>query len=273
MKIVPEFRYVFPIMDQLNAVAKYIRYLSKARTRHGIHSPFVYRFIEEVIRNRSHFYIFDEIRVRRNELKYDNRMIRIADFGAGSGQMGNHERKVRDILTHSAMPERWGKLLYRLVRFVQPDSVLELGTSLGMGSAYLFSACPDAKMISLEGCPQTASVAQETFEKLKLNAKIGIGEFSETLPDALAEISGLGLAFIDGNHRYEPTMKYFEACMPHVQEHSVLVFHDIHWSPGMEAAWNELREDSRVTVSLDLFHMGILFFRKEQTKEHFVLRY
>jgi predicted O-methyltransferase YrrM len=183
---------------------------------------------------------------------------------------------VAQIANSSLKKPKYARLLYRLVKYFQPQQVLELGTSLGITTAYLAFAKKDADVITMEGSTAIASVAEQNFKQLRLNTiKIITGNFDKTLPEALSlQPSAFSFAFIDGNHRKEPTLKYFHQLLEKSNESTVMVFDDIHWSREMEEAWEGIKQHSSVTLTIDLFFIGLVFFRKEQKeKEHFVIRF
>ena len=162
---------------------------------------------------------------------------------------------------------------YRAAKFMAAEEIFELGTSLGLTSLYL-SASPSAHVKTFEGCPQTNALAKETFNALsRTNIQQILGNFNDTLPLALRDQSKIDLAFIDGDHRKEPTLKYFDLLYPKLHNNSLVVFDDIHWSPEMEDAWNTIRSDERVRVTIDIHRMGFAFFRNEMSPQHFDLRY
>lgn len=272
-------------MNKIRFVFRYLQYLLKARTRHGTHSPFVYNLLDEVVYDTAQFYVFDEIESLRKKLLSDERTINIKDYGAGSTINSSPTRKLKDIARNSAKAEKYGQLMFRLIQKLKPETLLELGTSLGISTIYQASAAPKSKVITMEGCPETAAVAKENFEKLKLNnIEIVVGNFDETLSATLDKLSAhfplgravegwLDYAFFDGNHRKAPTLNYFKQCLTKTNNDSVFIFDDIHWSDEMEEAWEEIKANSSVTVTIDLFFVGLVFFRKEQKKQDFIIRY
>ena len=261
-------------MNKIRFAFRYLLYLLKARTRHGTHSPFVYNLLDEVIYDTSQFYVFDEIESLRKKLLRDERTINIKDYGAGSTINASPTRKLKDIARNSAKAEKYGQLMFRLIQKFKPETLLELGTSLGISTIYQASAVPKSKLITMEGCPETAAVAKENFEKLKLdNVEIVVGNFDKTLSSTLNTITKLDYAFFDGNHRKAPTLDYFRKCLAKVNNDSVFIFDDIHWSDEMKEAWEEIKANPSVTVTIDLFFVGLVFFRKEQKKQDFVIRY
>ncbi|MCX6182743.1 MAG: class I SAM-dependent methyltransferase [Bacteroidetes bacterium] len=249
-------------------------YLLRAKTRYSIHSPFVFKLYSEVILSKKHYYPFDEIEGARKALLANENEITITDFGAGS-QFGNgRKRKIKDIAQRAAKPEKFGKLFFRLVDHLQPKNIVELGTSLGMSTSYLAAANKNAVVETLEGCPETAKVARKVFDSLKLNnINITVGNFDETFQNVLSKTTSLDFVFIDGNHQYEPTVRYFKQCLPLVHEETLLIFDDIHWSDEMEKAWKEIQQHPEVTATVDLFFIGLVFFKKGREKEHFILQF
>lgn len=270
-------RYSFPYFRLVNKIRfafRYFLHLLKSRTRHGTHSPFVYSLLDEVIYDTAHFYAFDEIENLRKNLLKDKRSITISDFGAGSKINNSRTRLIKDIAANSAKPPKYGQLIFRLVKKFKPTIMLELGTSLGISALYHAAAVPKSRLITLEGCPETAATAKENFEKMKAgNVEIVVGNFDETLAQTLEKITRLDYVFFDGNHRKVPTLHYFRQCLSKVHNDSVFVFDDIYWSSEMEEAWEEIKADKSVSVTIDLFFLGLVFFRKEQAKENFVIRY
>jgi len=164
-------------------------------------------------------------------------------------------------------------LLYRLAADLKPLNIIELGTCLGITTVYLQNASPKAKVYSLEGSPETAAVALETFQKAGLTNIAEItGNFDDTLPGVIKELDQLDFVFVDGNHQRDATLKYFEWCLPKVHEDTMLIFDDIYWSEGMKEAWSVIKAHPRVTVTVDLFWIGLVFFKKGQAKEDFLVK-
>lgn len=259
----------------LHQAISYFRFLLRSGNAHGLHSPFVFGLYTHIINHRGAFGAFEAIEARRQELRQSPQILTVRDFGAGSHTGAGRQRPVRDIARTAAKPAALAQLLFRLVNHFQPRTVLELGTSLGLTTAYLAAADSRARVISFEGCPQTAAVAKQTFEQLALpNVELVLGNLDETLEPALQALpEPLDFAFFDGNHRYEPTMRYFEQCLARSTEESVFVFDDIHWSAEMERAWAAIQAHPQVQLTIDLFHVGLVFFRRKQPKQHFTLRF
>lgn len=256
---------------------KYFRYYVTASNGkgHGIHSPFVFDFVHRVLNDDREFYAYQPVENLRRLLLQDQRELYIEDLGAGSRKKKHNTRKVSAIAASSLKPSKYAQLLFRIVDHYAPEHILELGTSLGITSAYLAMANPQALLTTMEGSTAVANVARENFQKLGIkNLRLIEGNFDTILPKWLEQGRQIDLAFIDGNHRYEPSLRYFKQILKYTNEYSILVFDDIYWSKEMEDAWKEIREDSSVTLSIDLFFIGIVFFRKEfKVKQHIAIRF
>ncbi|MBY0477630.1 MAG: class I SAM-dependent methyltransferase [Chitinophagaceae bacterium] len=257
---------------------KYLNYYFTAANGkgHGIHSPFVFDLVVKVLNDETNYAAYKEIEQQRRRLLKNETIITVEDFGAGSVKGLTKQRVVQQIAATSLKPKKYAQLLYRLVQYVQPTQILELGTSLGITTAYLAKAKPDAAVITMEGSPAIAEIAQQQFADLQLkNVKVVTGNFDETLVSTLAASSTpFDFIFIDGNHRKDPTLCYFEQLLVKTTADTVFVFDDIHWSKEMEDAWELIKQHPSVTLTVDLFFIGLVFLRKEQKeKEHFVIRF
>ncbi|MDP4273925.1 MAG: class I SAM-dependent methyltransferase, partial [Bacteroidota bacterium] len=136
------------------------------------------------------------------------------------------------------------------------------------------SARPEAKVITIEADSSLADLAQKNFKRLGLNnIRLIRGRFDDNLPLLLKEISKFDLVFIDGNHRKEPVLNYFRLISVNMVSSGIMVLDDIHWSAEMEEAWDILKKEERVSLSIDLFFTGILFFKNGFQKENFVLNF
>lgn len=260
---------------QWELAKKYLNYYFTAGSRHDVHSPFVFDLVEKVLRDKKKPAAFGEIENLRKSLLHSSETLQVTDLGAGSLTNAGRERKVSDITRHAAKPPKFGQLFYRLIQYFQPEYLLELGTSMGMSTSYMAKAAPNATIHSIEGCPNIAARAGRNFESLHLsNIRQHVGNFDTVLPSLLKELPRLDYVYIDGNHRSAPTLSYFEQCLEKAHEDSLFIFDDIHWTPDMEAAWNKIQEHPQVTFTVDLFFIGLVFFRKDmKVKQHFVLKY
>ena len=255
-------------------VRAYLRHLHHAGNRHDVHSPFVFALVNEVLRKRTPREEFADIEKLRTELLADRETIAVTDLGAGSRRGNTQQRQIGEIAKNSLKPRRQAEMLARLVRYFKPATVLELGTSLGTTTLYLSRAAQKGRVRTIEGCPAIAAIAQQNFNVYRAeNITSHVGPFVEQLPGVLSSLDRLDFAFIDGHHAAEPTLNYFEQCLARSLNDTVFIFDDIHWSESMEEAWAAIKLHPKVTVTIDLFHFGIVFLRKEQQREHFVLRY
>jgi predicted O-methyltransferase YrrM len=227
-----------------------------------------------VILHDGDYYAYPQIEDMRALLLFDDRTIEVTDFGAGPKAGLKKTRKISYIARTSAKPPKYARLLFRLVSHFRPRTIFDLGTSLGLTTSYLAKGNEQATVYTFEGCPAIAAEAKDTFEKLKLrNVRQVVGNLDETLAAQLEKVDQLDFVFFDGNHRYEPTMRYFEACLSKRHEHSVFVVDDLYWSAEMKKAWLEIKKHPQVGQTIDLFYVGLVFFRKTQPKESFTLLY
>lgn len=263
--------------SKFQLIKKYIQYYLTASNSkgHGVHSPFVFNLITAVLNDDRDFYCYAAIENLRNRLILDDTLLTLEDFGAGSRLATHHQRKISFIAASSLKPKKFSRLFFRLVNYYQPTTILELGTSLGITTAYMASAKSDANVITMEGAKAVAVVARNNFNILGLNnIQLVEGNFDDTLPQVLSRLQVVDFAFVDGNHRKEPTLNYFNQLLEKANDNSVLIFDDIHWSKEMEEAWAEIQSHPAVTLTVDLFFIGLVFFRKEQkAKQHFVIRF
>ncbi len=258
----------------LQRITSYISHWGTATDRHGVHSPFVYELIAKVLRNDELLPEFAGIEAVREELRSNNAEIHVLDLGAGSTKLKKPERRISAIARTALKSPRQARFLNRLAQFSSGKTVLELGTSFGISTLYMSRALPEAKVFTIEGCPETARIARSNFKRSSVsNISSVVGEFRTELPKVLDQIDQLDLVFIDGHHAQEPTLEYFEQCLAKAHNDTIFVFDDIHWSRGMETAWERIKAHERVTVSIDLFDIGLIFLRTEQAREHFKLRY
>ena len=256
---------------QLKALLSFI---GRSNNHHGIHSPFVYDLVTKCFYSSQKKYTkeFAQINNYRNSLYQNFNLIEVSDFGAGSKVFKSNKRKVSAIAKNAGISKKRTILLVKIVQYFNPNQILEIGTSLGIGTASLSIGYPKSKITTLEGCTETSKIAQENIDKFELgNIKLIIGDFKNTLPNVLKN-QVFDLIYFDGNHQKEATIEYFELCLETAHNETVFIFDDIHWSKEMEVAWNYIKDHKKVTVSIDTYQWGIVFFRKEQPKEHFIIR-
>ena len=250
----------------------YIKFIYCSNNQHGIHSPFVYDLTTKCFYKKTKLSKSKKLKSYRNQLLSNKQKIKITDFGAGSKVFKSDLRAINKIAKYAGISSKRAKLLCNISEYFKPRSILEIGTSLGMGTAALHIGNPKAKIITLEGCQNTAEVAKKHFDKFSFqNIDLNIGEFSKTLFHLKFD-EGVDLVYFDGNHQKKATLNYFHHCLKFINNDSIFIFDDIHWSREMESAWEEIKKHPQVKVTIDTFQWGIVFFRKEQEKEHFIIR-
>ena len=256
---------------------KYLRYFASASNGkgHGVHSPFVFDFISQVLTNKKHYYAYDSVETLRAKLKLDKSLIAVDDMGAGSAVATSNQRSIASIARQAAKPPKYGQLLFRMANHYRPSTIVELGTSLGISGAYLALGNQQANVVTMEGSVAIAEKALRNFSDLNLtNIRLVQGNFDNVLGKVLEALGEVDMAFIDGNHRKEPTLTYFNQLLKVITNESVIVFDDIHWSSEMEEAWSLIKENSAVMLTIDLFFVGLVFFNPSfKVKQHFRIRY
>lgn len=261
------------VYNMLFQIKSYLKFLWKSKNAHGIHSPFVFDLVTKCFYDKTVHPEYAVLKNYRNSLLQNNKTIEVTDFGAGSKVFKSNTREISKIAKTAGITSKNAELLFRISKYFQPKQVLEIGTSLGLATSALSLGNKDAKIITLEGCRETSNVAQSEFQKFGLtNINPVTAEFTNYLnaPNLKSEI--LNLIYIDGNHQKEATLKYFDLLLPTITNDSVWIFDDIHWSSEMESAWEIIKKNPKVTVTIDTFQWGFVFFRNEQKKENFVIR-
>ena len=262
-------------------LTSYLKFLLKSQNQHGLHSPFVYDLVTKCFYDKTDYEGYDLIKNYRNDLLRNRQKIEVTDFGAGSRVFKSDIRPVFSIAKNAGITLHRAKLLYRLTNYFQIENALELGTSLGIASSAM-AANKRTELITVEGCKETAGIAKKHFEKYDLdNIQLINDNFHSaishitTTPQTLnskLRTTNYDLVFFDGNHQKDATLEYFERLLPKAHNDSVFIFDDIHWSPEMEEAWEEIKKHPKVSVSIDTYQWGLVFFRKEQAKQDFTIR-
>lgn len=251
----------------------YLIYFLTAGSKHSVHSPFVYQFVTQVLNSRKNKPVYHDFELIRSKMLKSEAEITLLPLGAAASKEIRKE-KLKKVAARTSKSAKYAELLERICDAFKPEIALEIGTSLGMSTMYQASAIPHGYMFSLEGNPDSAKIAKHNFEKLGFNhIQLVEGDFEKTIPMVLEQLPRVDYVFFDGNHSFDATLRYFEWCKAKAHNHTVFVFDDIRWSHEMEMAWNKITEDPSVTVTIDIYAMGIVFFRQEQVKENFVIRY
>lgn len=249
------------------------KYVLRAQGAGLIHSPFVFEVYQHDFDPKHIHFDFQELYHARQRLLSDTSVLQIQDFGAGSTTGAGTERTVASIAKSAVKKAKYAELMYRLMNRHQPNSILEIGTSLGLTSLYLQKAVPKAKVVTLEGAPELCKFSGQLFREQGCpDIEIVEGAFDQTLKQ-VASRHQWDVVFVDGNHREKATVDMTQMLLKHASPNALFVIDDIYWSKGMTAAWESLRRMPEFTLSIDLFEMGLLWRKLPMEKQHFVLRY
>jgi predicted O-methyltransferase YrrM len=267
------FIKICAINAMLFQIKSYLQFLWHSKNEHAVHSPFVFTLITKCFYDTKSKPEYAVLKKYRNSFLKNNNTIEVMDFGAGSKVFKSNKREISKIAKTAGISPKRAELLFRIVNYFQPKNILEIGTSLGLATSALSLGNLKAKITTLEGCPETAKVAQEQFSLFGLtNIKSVVSEFNSYLSDFRFSTFYFQLIYFDGNHQKQATLDYFELLLPTITNETVWIFDDIHWSSEMEEAWEIIKKHPKVTVTIDTFQWGLVFFRREQPKEHFVIR-
>lgn len=259
----------------LYLVGKRLQFLFKAKhwRGFGIHGAFGHSFINDVLRQQHPFYFFAPLNYLRKQLLKDYSVVKSSRFGAGSKVSDGDTRRVCDLVRWSSASSSKGELLSYLANWVKAETILELGTCMGLSTIYLALADRRAKVYTIEASSDYLTKAKLHLNWMKVNNVEAIcGSFEDVLPNLMATVERFDLVYIDGNHQEEATVAYFKQVLSSCHDTSVIIFDDIYWSKGMTNAWKRIVADEAVTLSFDLFDLGIVFLKKTLQKEHFLVR-
>lgn len=261
--------------NKLKLALRYFKYLKRAKhiNGHGIHSPFVYEFVKEVLLKKDPDSNYTPILNYKKQLTENNQLIDIEDYGAGSYHATTGLRKISDVARYATTRKKYGKLLARMVNFYSPVSMVELGTSLGIGTSFLSTFISNrTQFFSIEGDTEIYKIAHKHIESYgNKNIQLIHGRFEKKLPEVIDNLESVDFVFFDGNHKLNATLEYFETCLRKINNNSIFIFDDIHWSDEMECAWDNILKHPKSKVCIDLFQFGIVFFRKELSKQHYTI--
>ena len=249
----------------------YFKFWFRSKNQHGIHSPFVYELATKCFYDKTQYAPYAQIKSYRNELLKNKQSIEVTDLGSGSHMMKKNIRKISHIAKNAGTTNYRAMLLYRLVNYFKITSILELGTSLGIATYAMSIGNKDAAITTIEGCPNISKFTEDNFHKYHIsNVRVINGDFSDSLKSL--QSNRYDLVYVDGNHQKEATINYFETLLSTAHKNSIFIFDDIYWSKGMQDAWQIISSHPKVTVSIDTFFWGLVFFRTEQAKQHFTIR-
>ncbi|HEX8017869.1 MAG TPA: class I SAM-dependent methyltransferase [Flavobacterium sp.] len=254
-------------------IKSYLKFLWNSKNEHGVHSPFVFSLLTKCFYDKKSKTEYSTLNNYRKSFLENKNFINVTDFGAGSKVFKSNKRQISKIAKTAGISKKHAELLFRVTNYFEPKNILEIGTSLGLATSALALGNPKAKVITLEGCPQTANQCQLQLQKFNFNnVENVISEFELYLNNLKPETLNFELIYFDGNHSKKATLAYFDLLLPTIDNDSVWIFDDIHWSSEMEEAWEAIKKHPKVTVTIDTFQWGFVFFRYEQEKEHFIIR-
>jgi predicted O-methyltransferase YrrM len=263
------------MISHLRYSLKYIRYFlfAKHKKGHGIHSPFIYNLVSKVFNNENKPENLKEVINIHNKYLKSRKYLEFENMGAGSNYDKPEKLKLGKIIRRSSINKKYGTLIYNLVTYFNPGNILELGSSVGISSAYIAQASPKSNFKSIEGITEKIQVAKKI--SLELNQKTDFihGNFDNILDSVLEKYEKLDLVFFDGNHTKQSTLNYFNSCLNKSHHETIFIFDDIHWSKEMEEAWEIIKNNKKVKVSIDIFRMGLIFFRKELSYQQYVIKF
>lgn len=260
------------ILNKFAFAFNYLIYFFSSDSKHDVHSPFVYDLVTRVFNQRKNKPIYHSFELIRTKMMRSKAIIEVLPIGAAGGEI--KKVKMKDVAFNTSKSAKYAELLERICEYYQPEFAIEIGTSLGISAMYQASALYNGRLWTLEGNPDSAKVAKHNFEKLGFqNIELLEGNFNETLPLLTSALPRIDYVFFDGNHSLEATLKYFELCLAKAHEYTIFVFDDIRWSDDMQLAWQKIKNHDSVRVTVDLYAMGIVFFRRGQEKEHFTIRF
>ncbi|WP_136152040.1 O-methyltransferase [Flavobacterium sangjuense] len=257
----------------IQIIKSYLNFLWNSKNEHGVHSPFVFSLVTKCFYDKEKYAEYSILKNYRKELLENYDTIEVIDFGAGSKVFKSNTRAINQIAGNAGISKKRAELLFRITNYFQPERILEIGTSLGLATSALSLGNSKAKITTLEGCPNTLIQCQYQLQKFNINNVECVNtEFKNYLQNSQLQASNFQLIYFDGNHSKQATLDYFELLLPTITNESVWIFDDIHWSNDMTEAWKIIKKHPKVTVTIDTFQWGIVFFRQEQPKEHFVIR-
>ena len=261
------------MLRKIQIAIDFLFYFFTAGNKHSVHSPFVFDFVTRVLEARKNKPTYHAIELLRSKMLKSNSTLEVLPLGAASGKKPKRE-KLRNVVKRTSKSAKYAELLERICHYYQPQYAIEIGSSVGISTLYQASGITQGYLFSLEGNPGSVRIARHNAEKLQyLHIQFIEGMFEQTLPMLLEQLPRVDYVFFDGNHTLEATLHYFEECLQKAHSGSIFVFDDIRWSEGMQRAWQKIKNHPRVKVTIDLYFMGIVFFRTEQDKEHFILRF
>lgn len=255
-------------------ISKFLAYKLNEVGIHSLHAPFIFDFYQQVIKGKERPDVAEDIERYRKTLLNNDEHIKISDFGAGSRVDKSAQRVVKEVARSGLSSRKFSEMLLRLSAYTGAVNIVELGTSFGINTLYLAKSNPKARVTTFEGCLETAEIARDIFKRAnQRNIEVITGNIDLTLPGFLKGARQVDLVYFDANHQFDATIDYYRQLLPAIHSSTVFIIDDIYWSKPMEKAWKKLIKQDEVTLSIDIFDAGLLFFNRDLYKEHYVLEF
>jgi len=224
----------------------------------GVHSPFVYDLITNVIEEKSDFYAFSDISIAQLQLLQNEHVI----------QYGRKRIAVKEALKRFGITTKEGKFLFRLTNHYKPHTILSIGSSMGLAPLCLTRYNATVQCIILEYEQDIAEIAKQILNKEKNTAlNIKIGAYHELLPESIVQLQRIDCVFIGKDVGVNDWDTVFEQCEPFIHDSTFFVLAGIRSSTDKQNYWMQYRQHPSVTIAVDLFDMGLLFFQPKLHKQ------
>ena len=221
-------------------ISSWLKYLLQRKSKYNIHSPFVFDFVTKVLNDHG------------SNRDYDTIM-----------RIGRLLDKKKHI---SFAKRKRSRLLYRVIQHYEPDSVVSFGSITAL----------NATALAL-GNLQTKVYLEQSEDFLETLNAMGVINVRLIQP---AEFDSehfrrlnTGFVFFGRDSFEDDTWDYLTDCLNYKTADSVFIFEGIHHNRDIEDAWEEIKADEDVSVTFDLYSIGMVFFREGIEKQDFVLKY
>ena len=255
---------------------KYITYIFIARHKkgHGIHSPFLYDLIINTFNNSFQYETYSRIEKLRKIIRTDRQNYIYTNYRPSQNVYTRHPRKVSDVVKKTAISPKHARLIFRLINKFNPNVSLELGTGVGVTTAYIASAKKHNIVYTVDKNNELTDYARHNLQYLDIeNVRIINDTFEEAIKKIIRLNKKIDFLLIDGNHTKTATITYLSQMYSLFHNDTIIIIHDIHWSPEMESAWKTIINNPDIKLAIDLFFMGIIFFKSELNKQNFVIKF
>ena len=224
----------------------------------GVHSPFVYDLITNVIEETCEFYAYRDISLVRLQLLQNEQFI----------QYGKKQLTVKKALKRYGISTKEGKFLFRLANHYKPHTMLSVGSSMGLAPLYLARYDSTVQCITLECVQDIAEIATQVLSKEKNPAlSIKTGTYRALLPESIVQLQQIDCVYVDKNVGVNDWDTIFEQCEPFIHNATFFVLAGIRSSTEKQSYWTQFRQHPSITVAIDLYDLGLLFFQSKLHKQ------